>query len=292
MERKLACATMLRDDYDFLRKWISHYEKFVEERTDLYIIAHGKNAVIEEIASGCSIITIPHFENGSQFEPRRRKLLFGLVAALRAYFHHILVVDVDEFVVLDPNIETSFPDYLTSVEMEGRVLSPVGFDIVHKCSLETAPFDFKRPFLSQRSHGYLEAAYMKPCIFRDAPTGGGNAHFIDGEPWQIDPNLMLFHMKYFDRDYGLQMAQKRFETVTGYEKHSNTHRIGGWHNRAQKLETTVKSIESETAISLTRTAAVDFASDMRAAFEERGRFPWNISQRGPYRVPERFRDRV
>jgi hypothetical protein len=287
-ELSLCVVTMLRDDYDFLEKWVQYYGNQVNDLSNLYVISHGENPRIRAIADGCSILTIPHFENGSQFEPRRRKMFFGLVAALRNYFENVLVTDVDEFVVVDPALKVSLAEYLRNVRFEGRVLSPLGFDLVHKPSVETKPFDFSTPVTKQRRHGYLEAAYTKPCVFREAPVNGGNAHFINDEPWHIDRNLILFHMKYFDRDYGRRIAERRLATVLDYEMRAKTHRIGGWHNRAEKLATTIERIETETVAPLTGAAAEEFAVTMRAAFEARKTFPWDASQRGPFVIPDRY----
>ena len=288
MSEILCAATMLRDDYDFLEKWIAHYATMVKDKSHLYVVSHGENPKIRDIAEGCSVMVIPHFDNGSQFEPRRRKMFFGMVAMLNNYFKHVLITDVDEFIVLDPAENMTLAEYLDKKEFEGRVLSPLGFDVVHKPSEERDAFDFARPLTTQRQFGYLEGAYTKPCVFREAPVNGGNAHFINDEPWDIDTNLMLFHMKYFDKDYGQDMAQKRLETVLGYEQLAKTHRIGGWHNRAEKLETTIQRLEQEAVEPLTEEAAARFAKEIRGDFEARGRFPWATSQRGPFRIPERF----
>ena len=288
MEKQLAVATMLKDDYQFLEKWIRHYATVVDDKSDLYVVSHGEDARVREIAAGCSIIVIPHFENGSQFEPRRRGMFFGLIQMLGNYFKHVLVTDVDEFVVLDPTLGAKLGDYLDNRDFAGRVLSPLGFDVVHKPSAEPAPFDFDVPLTMQRQHGYLEGAYTKPCIFREAPVDGGNAHFINGEPWDIDPNLMLFHMKYFDRDIGLSLASKRLETVSNYEKLAKTHRIGGWHNRGEKLLTTIDNLENAEIRGLTPEVVKEFSMTLTQEFISRGRFPWDISQMGPFSIPERF----
>lgn len=288
MSEILCVATMLRDDYDFLEKWVEYYSKQVKEKSHLYVVSHGENPRIREIAAGCSIMVIPHFDNGSQFEIRRRKMFFGMVAMLNNYFRHVIVTDVDEFIVLNPSLGQNLADYLNSKTFEGRVLSPLGFDVVHKPSEEPGPYRFDTPLTEQRHHGYLEGAYTKPCIFREAPVDGGNAHFINGEPWDIDINIMLFHMKYFDQTYGHAMAGKRLETVLDYEKLAKTHRIGGWHNRAEKLETTIARIEAEPVRALTPEIAMEFAQGIRRDFEQRGRFPWATSQRGPFEIPEDF----
>ncbi|MEL6588362.1 MAG: glycosyltransferase family 2 protein, partial [Pseudomonadota bacterium] len=242
-ERPLAAVTMLRDDYDFLQKWLTHYERLTGRREALYVIAHGPNPRIEEMAKGASVLTIPHFDNGSQFEPRRRRLFFGLVQGLLAYYQFVVTTDVDEFIVLDPDAGTDLAGYLRATDFQGAALSPAGFDVVHKPSEEPGAFTFDRPVTEQRRHGYLEGAYCKPCIFRTAPLAGGNAHFLNGEPWEVDPNIVLFHLKHFDRTFGLAMAEKRKDTVLGYEKKARTHRIGGWHNRDLKLGTTIARIE-------------------------------------------------
>ena len=288
MSETLCVATMLHDDYEFLEKWIDYYSGQVKDKAHLYVVSHGENPKVREIAEGCSVMVIPHFENGSQFEPRRRKMFFGMVAMLNNYFRHVIITDVDEFIVLDPALKQTLPEYLDQRDFEGRVLSPLGFDVVHHRVHEPDPYTFSKPLTEQRHYGYLEGAYTKPCIFREAPVNGGNAHFINDEPWDIDCNLMLFHMKYFDQEFGLKVAQKRLDTVTGYEKLAKTHRIGGWHNRAEKLLTTLDRLEQSQIQELTRENAEQFAREIRRDFEARGRFPWATSQRGPFKIPEGF----
>ncbi|MBT0959249.1 glycosyltransferase family 2 protein [Alphaproteobacteria bacterium KMM 3653] len=286
--QELCIMTMLRNDYQFLEKWIAHYRGMVEDPSALVVLAHGNDPEVRRIARDCSIIAVPFFRNGSRFELRRRGLFFSFVAGMLNYYHHVITTDVDEFIVLNPELGQGMGAYLQGRAFDGVALSPVGFDIVHRPSVEPGAFDWGRPLTEQRRFGFLEAAYCKPCIFRSAPLGGGNAHLLDGEPWQIDPDLFLFHARYFDRGFGVEMAQKRRATVERFEMLAKTHRIGGWHNREAKLEDTIAQVEAGPWPVLGAADIAGFAQELAQGFAETGKFPWASSQRGPFEVPLRF----
>ena len=291
-ERPLCAVTMLRDDYAFLEKWIAHYERLCGGRDALFIVAHGENPEINEIAEGCSVITVPHFRNGSQFEPRRRRLFNGLVEGLRAYYQFVLTIDIDEFIVLDPEAGDDLSKYLAKARFDAPALSPVGFDIVHKPSVEDQPFDFDIPATLQRTHGYIDGTYSKPCLFERRPEAGGTAHFLNDAPWQIDPNIFLFHLKHFDENISLEIANKRKATVLGYEERARTHRIRGWHTADEDLSKAISAVEKDAVEELSTEATLDAIDLLRGEFEEEERFPWGRCRFGPFTIPPRFQGLV
>ena len=95
-----AAVTMVRDDAFFLRAWLRHYGGMFG-RENCYIINHGRGAEVADLAAGCNVIGIPG-EAHRNFDMKRWRLLNNLVMGLRSYYDHVIVGDVDELVVMDP----------------------------------------------------------------------------------------------------------------------------------------------------------------------------------------------
>ena len=57
-EFRLAFLTMVWRDYWLLEKWIAHNVRLVGKR-DLFVINHGGDPRVDEIANGCNVIHVP-----------------------------------------------------------------------------------------------------------------------------------------------------------------------------------------------------------------------------------------
>ena len=164
-------VTMVRGDHAMLEKWIAHHSKLVANRSALHVFLHGHDPALQKIAEGCSLVTLPFDPSGSSFEESRRQLFFGLAGALRGYYGHVITLDCDEFMTMDPGVGQTLAEYLSTHPFEGAALSPVGFDVVQRSSAEQDPVDFARPILGQRCFGFLDGTYSKP-LYIQTPTKG------------------------------------------------------------------------------------------------------------------------
>lgn len=267
----LAFVTMVRGDHLMLARWIDHHARLTESRRALHVVLHGPDDRLEALAQGCSLTVLPYDPAGTAFEPRRAKLFFGLAEALAGYYRHVVTLDADEFLVPDPALPGGLAAHLDATTYEGVALSPLGFDLIHKASVEPDPLDWTRPFTTQRRHGFLHVAYSKPCIFRARPPRGGNQHRLRHQPWQIDPMLLLVHMRFADAGYAREVSAARMQVLAQYDAAGSDHLIGAWANRDGLLRRTLAQIESEACPDLTIADRKDFATRQVQIFEERGR---------------------
>ena len=65
---KLAFLTMVWRDYWLLSKWVDHNSQHVP-KSQLYVINHGGDPKVAEIAAGCNVIDIPRDDVTIEFAP-------------------------------------------------------------------------------------------------------------------------------------------------------------------------------------------------------------------------------
>ena len=123
----VAAVTMVRDDAFFLKAWLRHYGEMFG-RENCYVINHGRGAEAAALAAGCNIIGIPG-DPHKNFDVKRWGLLNNLVGGLRRYYRHVIVGDVDELVIRDPEAEGDLLSFLEAAP-EGRVLTPLGLEVI------------------------------------------------------------------------------------------------------------------------------------------------------------------
>ena len=289
--RALAFVTMVRGDHEMLARWISHHGALAGTREALHIVAHGSDPRISGLAQGCSQIVLPYDPEGRDFEPRRVAMFFGLVAGLLGYYRHIVVLDTDEFLVAAPDCAPArdLAGYLDNADLQGVALSPLGFDLVHRPSVEPGALDWTRPITAQRRHGFMHVAYSKPCIFRRPPRKGGNQHRLRDQPMQIDPNLMLLHLRFADKDHGLRVSRQRSETVALFDAAGSGHRIGTWTDRERHLAQAIADIEASPCPDLRLADRRRFSiRQMELYARHGGRVLWKRGRSAGYRLPDEW----
>ena len=154
-----AAVTMVREDLFFLKAWLRHYGEALG-RENCYIINHGRGTAVAEAAAGCNVIGIPG-DPHKNFDVKRWGLLNGIVGGLRRYYRHVIVGDVDELVVLDPEGGVSLEERLAEVK-EQQVLTPLGLEVIHRIDLEHEEITDR--ILGPRMHVRPAPHYSKPCI--------------------------------------------------------------------------------------------------------------------------------
>lgn len=106
----------------------------------------------------------------------------------------------------------------------------------------------------------------------------------------IDPNILLFHLRFFDRELGEQVARAREQQTRQFDSHGTRHDIGTWSDRLARLRRAIQQVNDGEPAPLTGKAADAFAARQVANYESRGkRLMWRDSRHGPYKIPERFR---
>lgn len=228
-DKKLACAiTMVRDDFFFLERWVKYYGALFG-RESLYVVSHGGDPRIAEIAEGCNVIAIPGVFN-ERFDATRWRLFYGLGNGLRGYYEFILVGDVDEFVVVDPKTGMQLDEFLR--KRRGRMtITPIGLEVVHKPELE--PDDIGQAMLGPRRFARFSTAYSKPCLFNRPTDLGRGGHFAKDPELKMFRSLFLFHMRYADQDIYLETIRRRGAQIDEIDQSADQKMISwNWQPRS------------------------------------------------------------
>lgn len=199
-----AAVTMVRDDAFFLRAWLRHYGgQFGRE--NCYVINHGRGAEVAELARGCNVIGIPG-DPHKNFDVKRWGLLNNLVNGLRRYYRHVIVGDVDELVVVDPEAGVNLRGFLNGAS-DGRILTPLGLEVIHRIDLEPDPIE--ESILGPRRHVRPAPHYSKPCIVSAPGKLSRGGHFAQYDKLFTPDALYLMHLKFCDFDaYGRAMDRR------------------------------------------------------------------------------------
>jgi len=190
-----AAVTMVRDDAFFLQAWLRHYGETLG-RQNCYVINHGYGEEVAELAKGCNIIGIPG-DPHKNFDVKRWGLLNNLVGGLRKYYRHVIVGDVDELVVVDPEAGMNLLQFLEAAP-EKRVLTPVGLEVIHRVDLE--PEAVGDHIIGPRRYVRPAPHYSKPCVISAAAKISRGGHFTQYPKLHTPDALYLFHLKFCDFD--------------------------------------------------------------------------------------------
>lgn len=190
--QNVAVVTMVRDDAFFLRTWLRHYGGMFG-RENCYVVNHGRGEEVATLAAGCNVIGIPG-DPHKNFDIKRWQLLNNLVSGLRKYYRYVIVGDVDELVVLDPEVGT-LPDFIADLP-KGRVLTPIGLEVIHRIDRETAPIEDH--VLGPRRHVRPAPSYSKPCLTSHPAKLSRGGHYAQYDQIHTPRGLYLLHLKFCD----------------------------------------------------------------------------------------------
>jgi len=209
MQSTVAVVTMVRDDLFFLKIWLAHYGREFG-RENLYIINHGRGEDVARLAEGCNIIGIPG-DPHKNFDMKRWRLLNNLVMGLRSYYTHVIVGDVDELVVIDPDEGKTLLGFLQEAR-KNRVYTPLGLEVIHRIDQEPEPITDH--VLGPRRHVRLAPHYSKPCIISAGTKIARGGHFTQFEKLFTPDCLYLLHLKFCDfGEYAAAMDRRN--AITG-----------------------------------------------------------------------------
>ncbi|WP_372733808.1 glycosyltransferase family 2 protein [Nocardioides sp.] len=200
--------TMARDEGPMLRHWVEHYADQVGAEHVLVIDDNSSDGSTDDL--GCPVIRIPQLRKRG-FEPSRMGLLAGISAGLLEAYDAMLFTDADEFVVADPARHESLRHFAAA--RAGReAVGVMGLNLIHDTSREPA-LDFDRPLLQQRTLAKFMPLMCKPAL-KWVPAAWAHASHGILCPFEVDPELFMFHFKFADRG--------RLEEIAGLRHHVNT----------------------------------------------------------------------
>ena len=119
----------------------------------------------------------------------------------------IIGCDCDEFLIVDPALNTSLAQYLSDKQIN-TTLSGLGLDVGQHLTHEK-PLDSSKPFLAQRAYALLSTRYTKPVVINRPVRWGSGFHSINGHNFHIDPHLYLLHFGAVDMDMLVAKAASR-----------------------------------------------------------------------------------
>ncbi len=216
--KKIAAVTMVRNDDFYLKKWVEYYGSRLGKE-NLYIYFDGTDQVIADFCKGTNAELVEKI--GSQVveaEKGRLAFLSGKASWLLEKGYDLVIgVDADEFIVVDPKLGVSLPEYLSSLKITSSI-SGLGVDFGQKLG-EEADITEDEPFLKQRHYGQLGTRYTKPSILAKPLRWGSGFHRIKGHNFHIAKDLYLFHFGYFDMKRLRDRFQDKDRLAQGWGKH-------------------------------------------------------------------------
>jgi hypothetical protein len=180
----------------FLEKWISHYSAQFGS-SNLFVISHGYDEEHVNLCSNVNHMTIPRVFD-ERFEKSRINLINNMANGLLSAYRAVVFTDVDEMICIDPKLDTSLADYIR--ESEAPVLAPIGLNVLPENTEHT--IKWSEGLLSQTRKVVYAPRFCKPCIRKTVAKQGAGGHALFNRTFEVDENILLFHLKYIDTKIG------------------------------------------------------------------------------------------
>ncbi len=178
-KQPLGALTMVYRDYDLLERWYNYYKEQIGAE-NIYIYSHGNDPKHREIAEGENVMNVPRDESFRLFEVNRWRMMGFFASAMLEFYRYMIVSDVDEFVVADPQTGMTAAEYIAHHYSTPKALKkshPSGsrsstFPIRDLCRLNGT-----RPFCRAAGSSGPTATTANPAssgvLFHSAPVGTG-----------------------------------------------------------------------------------------------------------------------
>ncbi len=286
---KMAAMTMVGADHFYLERWVEYYGRHLG-RENLFILSHGGDPEHRRIADGANIIYLPYDQTRFSWNQRRWQMLSLINGGLTNYYNWVLTGDVDEIVVVDPDVCDNLGAYMASLPTAGlpRVVTPFAIEMVHNPTVEPEPLKDGAGILDRRRIFRLNGNYCKPCITRDAVSFAPGGHYANHDKVRLDPHLYLFHLRFIDHDMTVSRLSLRREqrNIQSGDLKDTKRKTTGWDTALDEY----KSLSQMTPVAET----VDFP-DVRKAMLDGWRQKvgsyWSLAggrSKQVYRLPDRF----
>ena len=216
-EKSISVVSMVRNDSFFADKWITYYgSQFGYE--NLYLFVDGMDQKLPSRSKKINCYQIPHVEyKRAKGDRKRAQHISNFAQELFQNYQLVLAMDIDEFLVLDPNQQCSLTTYL-SQGFKSSSLSALGLDVGQHPTLEQ-PIDLKKPFLTQRAYAQVSDRYTKPIVALKPLNWGSGFHRVKGKNYTIDANLFLFHFGLVDYERAKMNTQNNQLLSSGWKGH-------------------------------------------------------------------------
>lgn len=238
----VAVVTMARDEGAGLARWVAHYGAQVGHANLLVVDDHSTDGSTADLP--CPVVEAPPL-GGRAFEATRMRTLSAAGADLLRTHDAVIFCDVDELIVPDPGKHRSIRHYVAAREGTA-VAGVVGLNVVHHVGHEP-PLDPAAPILGQRRLAKLIPLMCKPSVkWVEAPWAAAS-HGIR-HPFEIDPDLWMFHVKFADRDHLRAAAERRRSLVELDGRGASTNWAQGADRMVALLDEVAGSVPDASAV--------------------------------------------
>ena len=193
---------MVRDEATMLPHWVRYYGSQVGVENLVVFDDGSTDGGTDDLP--CPVLRLPALTK-EPFEPARMGTLSGLAASLLHSYDSVLFADADEFVVPDPDKYAGLRDYVSRQGDVGAV-GVVGLNVVHLAG--EPPLDLGRPLLEQRAYAKFLPLMCKPSLVYTPADWKWASHGIR-QPYEIDRDLWMLHLKFADRDLLAEASDRR-----------------------------------------------------------------------------------
>lgn len=277
--KRIAALTMLRNDEFFLRKWVKYYGEQLGKE-NLYVFFDGLDQVIPDFCDGVHTMAVEHV-SCSVHEGDRRRIDFLSAQARQLFSRYDLIIgtDVDEFLVVDPQLGVSLTEFLSSVKTSCPSISGLGVDVGQNLR-EEGVIDASQSFLSQRRYAKLSTRYSKATVLRAPVAWGSGFHRTRKGNFHIVKDLYLFHFGCVDLE---RIKAKMGDGGLVSE---------GWSKHLAKRAGTIKLVSEKKASAWEKTVPLA----RRIQNIVRPPYAWNkpamFEAKVVVKIPERFKDTI
>lgn len=220
--------TMVRDEADMLPRWIDYYGRQVGVQNLIVLDDNSVDGSTDNLP--CTLYRLPPEPWKSRWAKTRARLVNGMARGLLACNDVVIFTDVDEFLVADPDKYEGLLDYLAH-RADVPVIAPLALELMHNARVEP-PFDPSRPVLEQRRFVKFAPAMCKPLLKR-VPAAWEPAFHAIHAPFDVDPDLFMLHLKYYDELALEKVADQRYR-IRETEGRGSPHSF--WSKKPEKLK--------------------------------------------------------
>ena len=201
---RICAMTMVQDESVMLRRWLSYYGRELGHRNLLVLDDNTTDGSTDDLP--CSVVRLPPPPWHQPWAQARRAIVNSIARAQLQVYDAVIFVDADEFLVPDPDRYDGLTDYVARTA-DRDVCAAVGLNVLHDAAHEP-PIDHDRPVLAQRGTVKFVPRMCKPALKRRPIPWMAGTHGIQA-PFSVDPDLLLFHLKYYDEGELRRVAQLR-----------------------------------------------------------------------------------
>jgi glycosyl transferase family 2 len=195
---------MTRDEAGMLPRWLDYYGNALGVGNLVVIDDNSVDGSTSDLP--CSVFRMPPGPYQAEWTKVRKELVNGIARGLLSCYDVVIFSDVDEFLVPDPAHHAGLLDYLKA-RQDRPVLAPLAVNVLHNPHVE-AELDPQAPVLSQRRFVKFAPGMCKPLVKRTPAAWSAGFHGIR-HPFQIDRELLMLHLKFFDVSSLGTVSEKR-----------------------------------------------------------------------------------